>query len=86
MSNSSFLNNLREYKKDEIKPKMNADVLKIFADPAMGDDEARKAMASKEQVLTVVCMLTISKAGSGLLQWVVAFNALHQTQSNAFHS
>jgi dynein heavy chain len=66
MSNSQFLNNLKNYRKDEIKPAMNRQVLAIFDDPGEGQP------LKEGQELTVECMKMVSKAGSGLLQWVVA--------------
>jgi dynein heavy chain len=66
MSNSQFLNNLKNYKKDDIKPAMNRQVLAIFDDPGEGQP------LKEGQELTVECMKLVSKAGSGLLQWVVA--------------
>ena len=58
MSNGQFLQNLKKYNKDDIKGSQMKNVQKFFEDP--------------EIPLSMESMQSVSKAGAGLLQWVIA--------------
>jgi len=66
LSNSQLLDKLKKYPKDNITEKMMKSVRKYFKDPSM----------------TVEKMESISKAGKGLLVWVVAISKYYDVAKN----